>query len=285
VLHSDTLSVSNTISIFNNNLTHVALGGAASWGLPSSSIDTQPLPLMPRVGFDPLMQTFQAPSDMYLSGLDIKIASAPASGALVISLRDGTATTPGQILLGEALVSGAVLPDIQGRLWTKYVFPTPIYLKEDQYYTLGFRSTEGDWSVFTSEIGEVDILDAGLLIGQQLGINGNLWSSDGTIISNHEREDISMRLYRAVFPTTPISIDLGSYSSSMTAFALNVRDIVPAGCTIDYQYKAGVNPNWISIAPNTPICLDRVSTPSTCSIHRYGSPSSHHRNRDSIPLS
>ena len=69
-----------------------------------------------------------------------------------------------------------------------------------------------------------------------------------------------MRLYRAVFPTTPISIDLGSYSSSMTAFALNVRDIVPAGCTIDYQYKAGVNPNWISIAPNTPVCLDRVES-------------------------
>lgn len=260
VLQSDTLSVSNTISIFNNNLTHVALGGAASWGLPSSSIDTQPLPLMPRVGFDPLMQTFQAPSDMYLSSLEIRIASAPASGALVISLRDGTATTPGQILLGEALVNGAVLPDIQGRLWTKYVFPTPIYLKEDQYYTLGFRSTEGDWSVFTSEIGEADILNAGLLIGQQLGINGNIWSSDGTTISNHEREDISMRLYRAVFPTTPISIDLGSYSYSMTAFALNVRDIVPAGCTIDYQYKAGVNTNWISIAPNTPVCLDRVES-------------------------
>lgn len=157
-----------------------------------------------QIGYwDPLAQSFivQEKGGCYLSKVDIffnsKDPTIPVSGQLRV-MQNGTPTPR---ILPNSTVS--VYPeDVEvsenASIATKFIFPAPVYLSDTEEYCFVLFSDSNKYTVWISEMGEVDITGdrtissqpyAGVLFKSQ---NASTWTAN-------QLQDLKFNIYRAKF--------------------------------------------------------------------------------------
>jgi hypothetical protein len=281
------------ISLYNNLFNQIVIGAMKSWGaLPISVTSNSALPVeyndyisedLLRLGvsnidpgaignsstlqlekaqeypirFSPINQTFESFGNYYVTGVKLRLKSGPSDGDLNVYLRSAN-DMPGKITYTRAQAD-TYQYSTNSALQTTFQFPKPILINRNQNYSLGLESTSGSFNIFTSQLGEPDLIN-GSTLGDQLYLQGSLYTTkDGNILSELDREDLTYEIDRAKFSTSPVIVDLGTYGISdavtdITYFCLNTRDIVPKGTELTYEYESTPSV-WVKFQPNVTVCL------------------------------
>lgn len=293
---SDKAYAKTRFSLYNNLFNQIAIGAMKSWGsypitvnsssllpvayadyisedllrlgienIPSSSLGDITTSQVTNAQLYPirhssLSQTFEALSDFFISQVKLRLRNAPVNGSMKLYLRDAD-YEPLKTVLGKASTN-TYATSTNSLLETSFTFPRPIPIKASTTYSLGIEVDRPGFEIYTSILGESDLV-TGSTLGDQLYLQGSMFKSiDGTLNSEESREDISYEVDRAEFTTVDQVIDLGTYGlaesvSNVCYFCLNIRDVVLKGTNILYEYEETPGA-WTRFQANTTVCLPFV---------------------------
>lgn len=213
--------------------------------------------------FDAAYQTFKVYDYYYLTQVKIKLKSIDVTEQLVINLgeADLVRKEPNRSYYASAYTT-TYNPTTDSSSWTTFTFTYPILINSNKLYNLSLTSKGNGYEVFTAEVAGEDLLTGGL-VGDQLYLDGELfYSEDGKGLNRLEKEDLTYEITKATFNiTNEIIVSLGNYGtfdnlSSVTAFCLNTRDIIPTDTFIQYQYQLVGSNEWYNFDSNKLICLE-----------------------------
>lgn len=212
--------------------------------------------------FDAAYQTFKLYDYYYITQVKIKLKSIDLNEELIINLgeADLVKKEPNRSYYVSAYTN-TYSPTSNSESWTTFTFTYPILVNSNKLYNLSLTSKGSGYEVFTAEVAGRDLI-TGSLVGDQLYLDGELfYSEDGKGLNRVEREDLTYELNRANFTiTNEVIVVLGNYGnsdnlSSISAFCLNTRDVIPTDTFIQYQYQLVGSSTWNNFDSNKLICL------------------------------
>ena len=160
------------------------------------------------VPWDPLAQTFlvSQPSGMFVTKVDLFFAAKEVKlGTPVhIEIREVVNGFPANITAPFSQVykdPNDVNVSTNGNIATTFTFPAPVYLESGKEYALVILSDSNVYSLFISQMGEVDII-TGKNISSQPALGVLFKSSNGSTWTPDQLQDLKFTLYRAKFDTT-----------------------------------------------------------------------------------
>ena len=216
--------------------------------------------------FDAIYQTFKVYDYYYITQVKIKLKSIDLNEDLVINI--GEADLVKKEPNRSYYVSGYANTyniNTSRNSWTTFNLFYPILVNSNKLYSLSLTSKGSGYEVFTAEVAGADLLTGGL-VGDQLYLDGELfYSEDGKGLTKIEREDLTYEVNRANFNITEeVIVVLGNYGnsdnlSSISAFCLNTRDVIPANTFIQYQYQLVGSTTWNNFDSNKLICLENAT--------------------------
>lgn len=254
---------SSSVSIYNNIVNQALIAAIQYWGSePVSNTPTSYLPISlptnlgPRELYESVNQSFVSPSYALLTSVSIKLRSLSSTTKPYLRVREYK-NRP----LGNILATGKpseLYTTNDSSTATTIPLDNPLLVEPGKSYSIGIGSSGKGTSIYSSVIGEPDLLSSST-IGLQPLQQGELWiSSDGISLATLDNELLSYELRAALFNNEPLLIDLGTYGVSnsfpnITHACLNTRDICPPLTSIQYQYSTGAQ--WVDIQPNIPFLL------------------------------
>ena len=169
--------------------------------------------------FDPLAQTFMVQSEggAFLTKVDIFFATKDTKIPVSLEIREVVNGYPGKIVLPFSRVTlkpeevnlSDTTVDFDGVAIRKYdtatsfVFPSPVYVQNNQEYAVVLYSDSNNYKVWISQLGDM-IPDSTRTISEQpyMGVlfksqNASTWTAD-------QMQDLKFTIWRAKFDTTAI---------------------------------------------------------------------------------
>lgn len=169
--------------------------------------------------YDPLAQTFlvQNTGGAFLTKIDIFFATKDSKVPVNLEIREVVNGYPGKTVLPFSRVSlkpeqvnlsdnTVILDGVQTRKYdtaTSFVFPSPVYVQDNQEYAIVLSSDSNNYKVWISQLGD-DIPGSSRTISEQPynGVffksqNASTWTAD-------QLQDLKFTIYRAKFATNTI---------------------------------------------------------------------------------
>ena len=157
---------------------------------------------------DPLAQTFTLNQNRHISGIEVKFctigdATKPVI-CQIVAVDNGTPTS--QIIAQAEVDMSTVIVDT----WHKIDFAFPVFIPVGVEHAFVFRTDDAAHSVRIGERGGFDPVLQEWVGAQPYTVGVLLSSSNARTWTAHQDEDLTMRIYGAVFAPTTKAIDLGS---------------------------------------------------------------------------
>lgn len=188
--------------------------------------------------YDPLAQTFlvQSPGGAFLTKVDVFFATKDTKVPVNLEIREVVNGYPGKTILPFSRVSlkpeqiqlSETTVELDGVAVRKYdtptpfVFPSPVYVQDNQEYALVMSSDSNNYKVWISQLGD-QIPGSTRTISEQpyMGVffksqNASTWTAD-------QMQDLKFTIYRAQFATDVI----GNVEFVNTALPYQDLDIDP----------------------------------------------------------
>ena len=175
--------------------------------IQETPIQVFPAPVM---WSDPLAQSFyiETPGGIFVTSVDIYVATKDASIPLNVSIRSMENGTPTQqIVPGTGKIFGNILPvnittSADGSVATTVTFEYPVYLAAQQEYAIVLMSDSDDYKVFVAETGGFDLANPNNRVTKQ-PYNGVFFTSqNASTWSPEQTKDLKFKMKRASFSPT-----------------------------------------------------------------------------------
>jgi hypothetical protein len=162
---------------------------------------------------DPLAQTFMVDEDtgIFVTKVDVFFQAKDESIPVWCQIRETTLGTPNHRILPFSEIfldpENIQLSD-DGTVPTSWVFESPVYLEPNTEYAFIMGSSSTDYTVWISQLGEVEVTtlgqEAGQIIVSSQPLLGSLFKSqNATVWTPSQYEDLKFTMYRAEFATAP----------------------------------------------------------------------------------
>jgi hypothetical protein len=167
-------------------------------------------PARPR-GHDPVAQTFTVQSDGGASVTSVDLFFSEAGNRPVtIELRTTNQGIPSTKILPFSTVTktpAELNVSSNGTSATTFTFEAPLYLMEGETYALVVKTDEPGCRFFVSEVGKTDTVTGNIITTQPL--TGSLYLSQNSLeFEINPLLDLKFNLRKAVYSTTPVTVDL-----------------------------------------------------------------------------
>ena len=162
-------------------------------------------------GHDPVAQTFTVQSDGGASVTSVDLFFSEAGNRPVtIELRTTNQGIPSTKILPFSTVTktpAEISVSSNGSVATTFVFEAPLYLMEGETYALIVKTDEPGCKFFVSEVGKTDTVTGNVITSQPL--TGSLYLSQNSLeFEINPLLDMKFNLRKAVYSTTPVTVDL-----------------------------------------------------------------------------
>lgn len=244
---SDQLSIQSTTNL-------VSPGVLPSISV-SSPVESQRFPYL----FDGVAQSFEIPDTYFITSIETKFKTLPVQ-EIKAYLRNVDEFGPSRMAIINSSTQVLNVNSSLPNLWSKFTFQYPTPLNPGTY-CFGLES-KSSYSIYSSLIGEPDLLDNSL-VGDQLYLRGDMYkSANGYSIEAIREEDLTYKLNVASFTDQEAIVNLGSYGAedvffNTTSFTLNTKIVSPKNTSIKYEYRVGTG-SWIEFIPNIVVCFGSV---------------------------
>ena len=154
---------------------------------------------------DPLAQTFTVnnPGGVFVSSIDLYFSEA-GNRPISVQIRNTDNGTPSNKILPFSTVTKTprqIKTSTNGSTATRFKFPSPIYLQDNETYAFVVLTSEPGAQVYVSEMGAVDMISGNVIAGQPL--TGSLYASQNAREWEiHPLLDMKFDLNKCVFDTS-----------------------------------------------------------------------------------
>ena len=159
---------------------------------------------------DPLAQTFNvntsdAADGVFITKIDLFFKSKDADRGVTVQIRETDNGAPSPRIIGRRFMkSSAINVSSVGADATTVVFPTPIYVKSGKEYCVvlipdGYNP---NYQLWTAEAGAADVANTALVSNRNWGSGVLFLSSNDSVWTAYQGEDIKMKIYTASFTKT-----------------------------------------------------------------------------------
>ena len=187
----------------------------------------------PRVGHDPLAQTFTVSSEggAFVTSVDLYFSEATnRSRPVIVELRNTNNGVPSTKILPFSTVikaSSEINTSIDGSAATTFKFAAPIYLQDGETYALVVKTDQPGLKIFVSELGQTDLITNNVIGAQPL--TGSLYLSQNSIeFEINPLLDMKFNLRKAEFDTSVVSnVTFRTSPLSTYTLPLNPFEITP----------------------------------------------------------
>lgn len=221
----------------------------------SSPAESQEFPYL----FDGISQSFEVPDTYFITSIETKFKTLPVQ-EIKAYLRNVNEFGPSRMAIINSSTQVLNVNSSLPNLWSKFTFQYPTPLNPGTY-CFGLES-KSSYSIYSSLIGEPDLLDNSL-VGDQLYLRGDMYkSANGYSTEAIREEDLTYKLNVASFTDQEAIVNLGSYGAedvffNTTSFTLNTKIVSPKNTSIKYEYRVGTG-SWIEFIPNIVVCFGSV---------------------------
>jgi len=196
-VYNFTLDGNNTY-IADNLVVHNKGGGGGAGGAGGGG------------GCVPLAQTFKVNSvsgsdGVFLTSMKLWFRDKDANQPITISIRDTVVGFPGNIIIAEQIVENEdIFVSDDASLATTITFSTPIYLRTgiDYSYVIVPGNQSPDFTCWTAETGIPDITTPALYATKNWGLGVMFLSTNDTVYTPYQSEDIKFEMKIASFTKT-----------------------------------------------------------------------------------
>jgi hypothetical protein len=163
---------------------------------------------------DPLAQTFNvntsdAADGVFITKIDLYFKSKDDVRGVTVQIRETDSGVPSPRILGKRFMSSNQI-DVSstGSIATTVVFPTPVYVKSGQEYCVvlipdGYNP---NYQLWTAELGSTDVANTAIVSNKNWGSGVLFLSSNDTVWTPYQGEDIKMTVYTAEFTKTEATL-------------------------------------------------------------------------------
>jgi len=222
---------------------------------------------------DPVGQSFEPPSDLFLSAVDLYFgAKSTTNVPVVVSVRNMVNGYPGPAILAEkSLIPADVSVSSTGSAATHVVFPTPAYLRLGEEYCIVCGSNSDEYYLHYARLGGADLLTGATVLANPAA--GVMFSSaNASTWTAHQSEDLKFRLYRAEFGYTERVISFGTHTVDGSVITLMASAISPTGTSVAWEVQANGAGAWQSIPANTLVDMGVMLTSLSVRARLNGTP-------------
>jgi len=169
-------------------------------------------------GDDPLAQTFMLNENRHITSLDVKFCVVgDTSNPVVCEIVTVENGIPTVNRIAQAEIDMATV--IVGN-WQKFSFPVPVFIPAGVEYAFVIKTNDADHSVHIARRGSYDAAAEKWVGAQPYTVGVLLSSSNARTWTPHQDEDLTMRVYGAVFDPVQKVVDCG------TIAVTNMSDII-----------------------------------------------------------
>lgn len=202
---------------------------------------------------DPVAQTFLLAESQQIAAVDIYFTQKDPTLPVRVSIQNVVNGFPGQMVLAEKLVfPGSITTSATGAIATRVTFDYPAFCTNTQEYCVVIASTSNAYQIAIARLGHTDWL-TGQVINKNPFAGVMFTSSNATSWSPDQTADIKFALYRTAYTTTT---ETHTYTAitGLTAsfFCLRASSVIPAGCSVVWQYKVNTMP-WRTFTPGVTV--------------------------------
>jgi len=169
-------------------------------------IDRTPRP--PPRRHDPIAQTFtiSALGGAFITHVDLYFSEA-GNRPITVEIRNTNLDVPSTKIVPQSVVTkmpSQILTSVDGSVATRFTFPAPLYLQDNESYALVVKTDEPGCQIFVSEVGKEDIVTGNLVASNPL--TGSLYlSQNSKEFEINPLLDLKFRLYKADFETNTVA--------------------------------------------------------------------------------
>lgn len=237
----------------------------------------------PVVFRDPLAQTFEVKSSIFLSGVELWFAAAPSGGVddvvvRVFEVENGVPTSR-QVGGDRAMSSktaAQVGVDVAAGTVTLFAFPEPLYLEGNKVYALHVKTRSPDYTVYVAKIGELRVgetSDAARYrsVTSEAAASGSLLvSADDRTWASVPNSDLYFRLQVAKYSNVKTIEFLPISGANQCGFRLEPSTLLPKDVlgqgqvSASWFYKLDAGTIWTPFTPYSDVFT--TSTFSTLTV-------------------
>lgn len=218
---------------------------------------------------DPVAQTFTVPEPVFVSAVDLFLATKDADRGLHISLRNVINGFPGQDILAETVVSpGSISTSANGSAATHVTFARPAYCAPGREYAIVVATDSDEYGIFYARLGHRDLVtDQYVSANPHSGVmltsaNASTWSPD-------QSADLKFTIYRAEF-TTPRVVDFDAAVIDGSLLHLFADQFIPVGTRVVWEYSGDAGASWSAIEPAVNVDTGQMLTGADVRATLYG---------------
>ena len=155
---------------------------------------------------------------------------------------------PGTTVYAEKVVqASAVNTSATAASLTKVTFNDPVYCHAGEQYCFTILSNSNVDSLWVAQTGMTDIT-TGNQVSKNPYLNGVMFSSSNAMTwTAHQSLDLKFNLYTATFNTSSVVTFTNLTSLSFDRMMLAVNQSIPAGTSIQWEYKLNSGSSWLPI--------------------------------------
>lgn len=155
-------------------------------------------------GHDPIAQSFFIGEEgVFISSIEVFFLTKDDTQPVTIDIRTMENGTPTSFIIPGSIVTVQakdVKTSTDASVGTKFVFDNPIFLASNNSYSFITRTTNKNYNMWVSRLGETDVT-TGLFIDKQPAVGVLYKSSNQSIWTPDQYEDVKFILNRAQFDT------------------------------------------------------------------------------------
>lgn len=226
---------------------------------------------------DPVAQSFQFPSDMYITGVGIFFKDKDQREPITVQLRNMVNGYPGTTVYAEKVLQGnEIRTGMIANQETVVTFDDPAYVSGGQQYCFTILSDSDIDSLWMAETTKQDVA-TGATVAKNPYLAGMMFSSSNAITwTAHQNADLKFNLYGAKFNGNGEVVFEEVNGIEADSILVMSEEAIPAGCSVDWQYSADKSGEWLPITTYSERALETqaeaVRLKTTLKSNGYTSP-------------
>lgn len=200
------------------------------------------------VTYDPVAQSFQFATDMYLTGIGIYFHDKNTKEPITVQIRNMVNGYPGNIVYAEKTISGKDCHTSSiAAMETVVMFDDPAYLNANESYCFTVLSNSDIDSLWTAETSGRDIATNEYIAKNPYMTGVMFSSSNAQTWTAHQNADLKFNVYAAQFNGNGEVIFEDVDDVNADAIMLRSSEAIPAGCSVEWQYETNGDGAWLPL--------------------------------------
>lgn len=183
---------------------------------------------------DPLAQTFVLDAACMIAAIDLWF-TARGTSDVVVQIRETSLGVPTQTVLCEQILAPEDLV-LEGNA-TRVRFKAPVMLQPETEYAIVVMCDDGVTSLSIAELGKSDPYYGQWVMSQPYQVGVLLSSSNASTWTPHQDKDMTFRLLKAEYVTTPLSLPMGKIAvrGATDMLLMGIAEQPAAATRVEYQ--------------------------------------------------